>query len=190
MCKFTVPFATILRVLATNRCKSTPSAFAIFQLCRHEQSSMPVHNIAVSCGVSKCGWANILMKASRCACNSINVTQYPSAQSFLIYKQGYMFRLNVSHLQDHTRLSLTKLNLSLESDTSMLHFTRQLQCLYALRQSVETNCALFYMTTSILSSWRQAQQSTSRWEGHLTNTLSTSHRCFARKATSDSCHIN
>ena len=31
-------------------------------------------------------------------CNSINVTQYTSAK-FFILKQGYMFRLEVSHLQ-------------------------------------------------------------------------------------------
>jgi len=49
------------------------------------------------------------MKASRCACNSINVTQYTSAQSFLfIFKQGYMFRLKVTHLQALTTFSVTR----------------------------------------------------------------------------------
>jgi len=38
--------------------------------------------------------------------NSINVTQYTSAQSFFIIKQGYMFRLKVSHLQALTTFSL------------------------------------------------------------------------------------
>ena len=46
------------------------------------------------------------MKALRCACNLINVTQYTSTQSFFILKQGYMFRLKVSHLQALTTFSL------------------------------------------------------------------------------------
>ena len=44
------------------------------------------------------------MKASRCACNPINVTQYTSAPSIL-FLSGYMFRLKVSHLQAHTTAS-------------------------------------------------------------------------------------
>ena len=47
------------------------------------------------------------MKASRCACNSINITQYTSAQSVFL-KQGYMFRLKVSHLQALTTFSVTR----------------------------------------------------------------------------------
>ena len=39
---------------------------------------------------------------------SINVTQYTSAQSFFILKQGYMFRLKVSHLQALTTFSVTR----------------------------------------------------------------------------------
>ena len=46
------------------------------------------------------------MKASRCACNSVNVTQYMSAQSFFILKQGYMFRLKVTHLKALATFSL------------------------------------------------------------------------------------
>jgi len=42
-------------------------------------------------------------------CNSINVTQYMSAQPFLVLiKQGYMFRLKVSHLQALTTFSVTR----------------------------------------------------------------------------------
>jgi len=46
------------------------------------------------------------MKALRCACNSINVTQYTSKQFTFILKQGYMFRLGVNHLQAITTFSL------------------------------------------------------------------------------------
>jgi len=49
------------------------------------------------------------MRASRCACNSINVIQYTSTQSFSFLstiKQGYKFRLKVSHLQAYTIFSL------------------------------------------------------------------------------------
>ena len=46
---------------------------------------------------------------------TINVTQYTSAQSFFILKQGYMFRLNVSHLQALTTFSLPDALLTLGS---------------------------------------------------------------------------
>ena len=46
------------------------------------------------------------MKASRCACNSINVTKIYVSTIYFILKQGYMFRLKVSHLQALTTFSL------------------------------------------------------------------------------------
>ena len=46
------------------------------------------------------------MKASRCACNSINVTQIYVSTIHFILKQGYVFRLEVSHLQAPTTFSL------------------------------------------------------------------------------------
>jgi len=39
------------------------------------------------------------MKASRSDCNSINVTQIYVSTIYVILKQGYMFRLEVSHHQ-------------------------------------------------------------------------------------------
>jgi len=46
------------------------------------------------------------MKASRCACNSINVTQIYVSTIYFILQQGYMFRPEVSHLQAPTTFSL------------------------------------------------------------------------------------
>ena len=48
------------------------------------------------------------MKALRIACNSKYATRYKSAQIFFILKQGYMFRLKVSHLQPLTKFFVTR----------------------------------------------------------------------------------
>ena len=39
------------------------------------------------------------MKASRCACSSVNITQIYVGTICFILEQGYMFRPEVSHLQ-------------------------------------------------------------------------------------------
>jgi len=54
------------------------------------------------------------MKASRCACNSINVTQIYVSTIYFILKQGYMFRLEVSHLQALAILFVTTTELAVE----------------------------------------------------------------------------
>jgi len=48
------------------------------------------------------------MKASRRACNSINVTRIYVSTIYFILKQGYMFRLKVSHLQALTTFFVTR----------------------------------------------------------------------------------
>ena len=48
------------------------------------------------------------MKASRCACNAICVTQIYVSTIYFILKQGYLFRLEVSHLPGPYNIFVTR----------------------------------------------------------------------------------